>query len=204
MLYVDGKPLAQSGAIAHYAAKLAGLMPDDPWAAAKADEAFFFTDDLMKVLFFSADDDDDTENAQKRSHKHSQTPSQHTPPNNKKTTTKPIYPTMAIQDEAAKLKARQEVVAGPLKASLEALTKLLDAAPGPFLTGDKLTHGDLGLFTTLSTLRSGWLDGLPTDLLDAFPTVKAFRNRVAAVPEIKAFYDAATDDIRVKGFRADA
>ena len=83
---------------------------------------------------------------------------------------------MAIQDADAKIKARQEVVAGPLKASLEALTKLLDAAPGPFVTGDKLTHGDLGLFTTLSTLRSGWLDGVPRDLLDAFPTVKVRTN----------------------------
>jgi hypothetical protein len=33
---------------------------------------------------------------------------------------------------------------------------------------------------------------------------QAFRNRVASVPEVKAIYDAATDDIRVGGFRADA
>ena len=53
VLYVDSKPLAESAAIAAYAAKLGGLMPDDPWKAAKADEAFFFTDDLMKVSVFS-------------------------------------------------------------------------------------------------------------------------------------------------------
>ena len=49
VLYVDGKPLAESAAIVAYVAKLGGLMPADPWAAAKADEAYFFTDDLMKV-----------------------------------------------------------------------------------------------------------------------------------------------------------
>jgi glutathione S-transferase len=37
LLVVDGKPLAQSGAITRFAAGLAGLVPADPYAAAKAD-----------------------------------------------------------------------------------------------------------------------------------------------------------------------
>ena len=32
-----------------YCAKVAGLLPDDPWAAALADQAYFFVEDVMKV-----------------------------------------------------------------------------------------------------------------------------------------------------------
>jgi len=39
VLEVDGKILSQTQAIAVYCAKLAGLHPDDPWLAAKVDEA---------------------------------------------------------------------------------------------------------------------------------------------------------------------
>jgi hypothetical protein len=33
----------------HYAAKLAGLMPADPLAAALADQAYFFVEDILQV-----------------------------------------------------------------------------------------------------------------------------------------------------------
>ena len=36
---------------------------------------------------------------------------------------------------------------------------LQEAKPGKFLSGDKLTHGDLAVFCQLSTLQSGWLNG---------------------------------------------
>ncbi len=70
------------------------------------------------------------------------------------------------------------------------------------MAGDSLTHGDLAVFGVLSTLQSGWLDGLPTDVLDGYPALKEFRESIARLPKIKAFYDKENDDIRVKGFRA--
>lgn len=33
----------------HYAAKLAGLVPSDPLAAALADQAYFFVEDVLQV-----------------------------------------------------------------------------------------------------------------------------------------------------------
>merc|ERR1719450_1538512 len=39
VLEVDGKILSQTQAMASYCGKLAGLYPEDPWAAAKVDEA---------------------------------------------------------------------------------------------------------------------------------------------------------------------
>jgi hypothetical protein len=48
--------------------------------------------------------------------------------------------------------------------------------------------------------------GIPKDVLSGYPVLKEFRNSVAAVPEIAAFYADAknNDDIRTTGFRADA
>jgi len=46
----------------------------------------------------------------------------------------------------------------------------------------------------LSLLASGWLDGVPTTLLDDFPDIKAFHNRIAAIPQIAKMYENATGD----------
>ncbi|GLI67599.1 hypothetical protein VaNZ11_011841 [Volvox africanus] len=46
----NGKMLAQSGAIDRYTAKLAGLYPEDPLEAARADEAVFLLADLMDLF----------------------------------------------------------------------------------------------------------------------------------------------------------
>lgn len=50
VLQVDSQMIAQSAAIDHYAAKLAGLVPTDPLAAALADQAYFFVEDVLQVL----------------------------------------------------------------------------------------------------------------------------------------------------------
>jgi hypothetical protein len=171
------------------------------------------------------------------------------------------YPTFRIQDQDAKLKAREEIVKGALADKLKLLTQLVvsvgsgvlqrllqsrckpsaasaglapsrmrarqqivscapavlpshdagrchttppplpppprhhhhrqEAKPGKYLTGDSITHGDLAVFCSLSTLQSGWLDGVPTDLLSSYPALKAFRNAIASLPEVAAFYRCA-------------
>jgi glutathione S-transferase len=45
--------------------------------------------------------------------------------------------------------------------------------------------------------------GIPADLLDSFPSLKAFRNSIATIPEIKEYYAAATDDVRKNGYTPD-
>jgi glutathione S-transferase len=45
------------------------------------------------------------------------------------------------------------------------------------------------------------LQGFPEDLLDSYPVLKGFRNTVALVPKIAAYYSTATDDVRAKGFK---
>jgi glutathione S-transferase len=50
VLQVEGKYLAQSAAIDHYAAKLGGLLPEDAWQAALADQAYFFCEDVWQTM----------------------------------------------------------------------------------------------------------------------------------------------------------
>lgn len=113
-----------------------------------------------------------------------------------------IYPSFKIKDAEEKIKARQELVKGALADKLKLLSKLVESKSGAYLAGDQITHGDLAVFCNLSTLQSGWLDGIPTTILDDYPALKAFRQAIANVPAIKAFYDKETDDIRTAGFKA--
>ena len=45
--------------------------------------------------------------------------------------------------------------------------------------------------------------GVPKDLLKDYPDLKAYRNSVAALDAVAAFYAKETDDIRA-GFKPDA
>lgn len=152
----DGKVLCQSAAIDRYCARKAGLMPSDPWAAAKADELYATAGEIGDM--FSA--------------------------------------TFKIQDQAEKEKARQDLVAGPLPAKFAALTKMLDAIPdGQWVGGAKISHGDLAVWGMLSYLQSGLLDGVPTTLLEDYPRLSAFRQRVASLEPLVPYLDAQTAPI---------
>eukprot|EP00775_Hariotina_reticulata_P005347 gene5347-5583_t len=164
VLEVDGKLLAQSAAIDRFCAKKAGLLSDDPWKVALADQAYFFCEDIWQTM----------------------------------------YPTFRIKDPEEKLKARQELVSGTLADKLKLLSKLIEGKSGKYLTGDELSHGDLAVFCQLSVLQSGWLDGVPRDILTSYPVLKEFRNAIATLPEVAAFYAKENDDIRNNGFAADA
>jgi glutathione S-transferase len=157
VLEVDGEPLAQSTAIQRYAAKLAGLIPEDLFAAAKVDEAHALIAEMQDV----------------------------------------IAPTNAVKDPEAKIKARQEAIAGPLKEKLSKLASLLTSAGGKFLTGDAPTYADIAAYKFMSGLVGGTMDGIPTDVFDEYPELKAFHKRVAELPPIKKMYENVTEGPRL-------
>ncbi|KAL6754466.1 glutathione S-transferase [Haematococcus lacustris] len=61
VLKVDGKQLAQSSAIERYAARLAGLYPQDAWEASKVDELACFMrewlEDVVSTVFIKSADE---------------------------------------------------------------------------------------------------------------------------------------------------
>jgi len=104
--------------------------------------------------------------------------------------------TMRIQDKDEQIKKREEILAGPFKDKAAALAKLIESSPGEYIGGDKLSYGDLTIFTQLSTLKSGWLDGLPTTLLEEYPVLKNYRNKIASVEGIKKYYEENSEGMR--------
>lgn len=155
VLEVDGQQLAQSSAIERYAAKLAGLYPDDPWQAAKVDELVAFFQEINDLF----------------------------------------VPTHSIKDEAARRTAREEVSAGPLKTKLDKLSQLL--GDKEFFLGSQPLYPDFLVYHGLSFLSCGWLDGIPTDLLQAYPVLKAHHNRVASLPAVAQRYADVTEGPRL-------
>ncbi|KAG2435961.1 hypothetical protein HXX76_007155 [Chlamydomonas incerta] len=102
-----------------------------------------------------------------------------------------------------KVKARQEILAGKGSEKLKMLEKLVASVGGKYLAGDKLSYADLALFVSFSTMTSGQYDGIPKDLLKDYPTLKAFRNKIASEPGVKAYYDRNSEGFRA-AFKPDA
>ena len=57
-----------------------------------------------------------------------------------------------------------------------------------FTCGAGPTIADLVLFVSLRVFRSGRLDGIPADLLDAYPRIGALLDAVARLPAVAAHY----------------
>lgn len=100
-----------------------------------------------------------------------------------------VYGTYSIKDEEAKIKARQELCAGPLKDKCRVLVRLLESSGGEYLCGSKPTYADFVLFKALSLLVGGTVDGVPSDtILSPFPALKVHHSRVANLPAVAKMY----------------
>lgn len=114
-----------------------------------------------------------------------------------------LAPTFKIKDEAEKLKARAEVCAGPLKEKLEMLDKhLAKLGDNAWFSGlDRPSYADYSVWNWMSILKSGWLDGVPSDVWASYPSIVAFHKRVAALDGVKSWYAKPEnqDEMRQKG-----
>jgi len=99
-----------------------------------------------------------------------------------------LVPTFAIQDQAEKEAARQKLF-GEDGAATQLLTKIEALAGEKHIVGSSLNLADLWAFFFLNFLRCGFFDGIPKDYLSKYPKLTALVASVAAVPEIKAYYD---------------
>eukprot|EP00798_Chlamydomonas_sp_ICE-L_P006760 gene6760-2637_t len=105
-----------------------------------------------------------------------------------------VAPTMSIQGKDEQIAARKELITGKLGDKLKLLADLLDKhLKDGFVCGGKLCFVDLFLFNWLCFLSCGFVDGIPTDVLDAYPTLQKFRHTIASIPEVEANYADVTE-----------
>merc|ERR1711937_266376 len=55
-----------------------------------------------------------------------------------------------------------------------------------FLVGSSVTTADLTVFFVVQSLQSGKLDGIPTTVVDSYPSLIALKEKVGAIPEVQA------------------
>uniref|UniRef100_A0A7S2BN24 GST C-terminal domain-containing protein n=1 Tax=Octactis speculum TaxID=3111310 RepID=A0A7S2BN24_9STRA len=104
-----------------------------------------------------------------------------------------IIPTFLIKDQAEKEAARAALFAkdgtGTIYEGFRQVEAQIADDKGHMLQGDAFTLADVWAFYQVNMFRSGFLDGIPTEgWLEDFPKLKAVVDRMAAVPELKAYY----------------
>jgi glutathione S-transferase len=100
-------------------------------------------------------------------------------------------------DPATKIATRIAICEGALRPKMAMLTTLIETKSGEFLAGSKLSFADVAVFVALSNMISGFMDGIPVTLLNDYPVIKAYRNKIAAIPAIKAYYENETEGFRL-------
>ncbi|MEW5313933.1 MAG: hypothetical protein WDW38_005464 [Sanguina aurantia] len=115
----------------------------------------------------------------------------------------PIYATNTIKDNDAKLLARAEVVKGVVSGRMTKLGEYLESLKTPFFGGSTPNFADVITFANNSFMQSGFLEGIPLDVLSAFPVLKAHHARMANFPAIATYYKTKNNPKRI-GFTADA
>ncbi|MSQ98745.1 MAG: glutathione S-transferase [Xanthomonadales bacterium] len=100
-----------------------------------------------------------------------------------------IVPTMFMQDEEEKRRAREALAAGPIPLYLRRLETMLKERGGKYFAGDRLSVADFKVFLWTRHLQSGQLDHIPKDIVQRLtPTLTEHFKRISAVPEIVDYY----------------
>jgi len=99
-----------------------------------------------------------------------------------------LGPTFRLTGDAQK-EARLALVNGSMSVYLAWLQTQLVAHGGEFFADNRLTVADLKVFVDVRALSSGWLDHVPTDLVEKVaPLVHQHAQRMANLPAVLAYY----------------
>lgn len=97
-----------------------------------------------------------------------------------------LVPTFAIKDQAEKLEKRAALFAeGGDCAKL--LAQIETFVGNEYTVGGVFTLADVWSFFIMSFMRSGFIDGIPSDVNETYPKIGAIASRVAEIPEVKAY-----------------
>ncbi|MFZ4624251.1 MAG: glutathione S-transferase [Rhodoferax sp.] len=99
-----------------------------------------------------------------------------------------LGPTFRLTGDAQK-EARLALVNGSMPLFLAWLQNQLLAHGGEYFADNRLTVADLKVFVDVRALNSGWLDHVPTDLVQTVaPLLNAHMQRIAQNPAVLAYY----------------
>jgi len=97
-----------------------------------------------------------------------------------------LSPTFHEQDNERKMAMRKVLAEETLPYWADCFERLLQANGGNgFIVGNDLTVADLKLYWIIDFLTNGSLDGIPTSLVDGYPGITAWRQRVSAEREAR-------------------
>eukprot|EP00929_Paragymnodinium_shiwhaense_P067649 TRINITY_DN34016_c0_g1_i1.p1 TRINITY_DN34016_c0_g1~~TRINITY_DN34016_c0_g1_i1.p1 ORF type:complete len:246 (-),score=52.75 TRINITY_DN34016_c0_g1_i1:37-774(-) len=102
-----------------------------------------------------------------------------------------LAPTYRIADQAQKELARQRLFAPGAEAAamMERFERHLAESHNGFVVPEAhLTIADLMYFCFLGSIRSGFVEGLGPDLLQEWPKIMKHKERIANIPQVKAYY----------------
>src|SRR5262249_47381038 len=97
-----------------------------------------------------------------------------------------IAPSLRIQDEVEKKRAREQIAADQLPTWARYAEKQI--GDGPFFGGAALQVVDLKLFIIVRWFRSGILDHISKTVLDPFPKLNRVHDAVRDHAAVKAWY----------------
>ena len=101
-----------------------------------------------------------------------------------------LVATFGLPDEAMK-EARDTLVSGPLTQYLGWAQTRLQNAGGEYFANNALSIADLKVFVWVRSLNAGFLDHIPTTLVeDVAPLLNAHFQRIGQTPSIAAYYAA--------------
>ncbi len=99
-----------------------------------------------------------------------------------------IMPTFHLPEEEMK-NARMALAAGPFTLYLQWLETQLQQNGGTYFADNRLTMADLKVFEWVRTLNSGFLEHIPTTLVEsAAPLLNEHMRRIAQTPAIAEYY----------------
>ena len=100
-----------------------------------------------------------------------------------------LRPSMREKDPEKKLALRAELAETDFPKWLGFLEKRLTENPGEFFVSERMTIADLVIWRLSGWLNGGILDGVPANLLDAYPNLKTHYERIDGIPAIREWMD---------------
>lgn len=99
-----------------------------------------------------------------------------------------LRPSFMEQDPQKRLEMRKQLVAEAFPKWFSNIQRVLQANGTNFFVGNELTIADIAAFNAMKWLTGGFLDGVPTTVLDDYPALVKHMHHFEQLPKIQEYY----------------